>query len=592
MRKTKIVCTLGPATDEGNVLYELVAKGMNAARLNFSHGTYDDHLRRINEVKRLRTQLDKPVALLLDTRGPEIRIGTLKNGQVQLQDGAVVTITTKAITGDETCLPVNHAKITEDVKPGQKVLIDDGNIELECLSTGLDALTCKIIKGGTVKNSKGVNIPGAKLSLPYLSKKDIEDILFGVEHGVDFIAASFVSCAEDVLAIRKLLDRNLAHNVQIIAKIENMSGVNNIDEILAVSDGIMVARGDMGVEIDFEELPRIQKHIIKRAYWAGKKVITATQMLESMIHNPRPTRAEASDVANAVYDGTSAVMLSGETAVGKYPIESLMAMHRIIETTEKSINYRKRFKAIDADELTGTITDAISHATCTTAHDLNAKAIITVTKSGTTARMISKFRPACDIISCTPDEMVYRQLAMSWGVYPLMAEEKNTTDELFEYAVELAMKAGYIKNGDLTVITMGVPLGVSGSTNTLKVHIVGNLLLTGRGGIVNKSVCGNVCVCANEKEAREKFRKGDIIAIPETSNSMLDILRNASAIITETDSVDSHAEIVAYTLDIPVVVGARKALSVLKDGATVTVDAARGLVYSGDFCKDISAENS
>ena len=582
MRKTKIICTMGPATDSAEVLEAMIRSGMNVARFNFSHGEHAEHKKRMNLVRETAEKLGVPIALLLDTKGPEIRIGKLENDAVTVENGKEISLTIRDVIGNAEMLPVNYAGIVKDAKVGCTVLIDDGNIELLCNSVTEDSLRCTVMNGGTIKTKKSVNLPGVKLSMPYLSARDESDLLFGIEQGVDYIAASFVTCASDVSSIRRVLERNHAGRIQIIAKIENMEGVQNIDEILAVSDGIMVARGDMGVEISYDELPRIQKHLIKRAYCAGKRAITATQMLESMIHNPRPTRAEVSDVANAVFDGTSAIMLSGETAVGKHPVESVKAMHSIALKAEQSINYKKRFATADSEALTGTITDAISHATCTTAHDLGAAAIVTVTKTGTTARMISKFRPACDIITLTTDPIVYRQLALSWGVIPVMAEEKKTTDELFDHAVERSAATGLVKNGDLIVITLGVPVGVSGSTNTLKVHVMGNVLVSGRGHINNKRVCGTVCVCRSEAEAREKFKPGDILVIPETSNKIIDVLRSAKAIVTAADGFDSHAAIVGYTLDIPVIVGAPNAISVLKTGNLVTVDAARGIIYGGN----------
>ena len=581
VRKTKIVCTMGPATDCPEVLEEMMRAGMNVARFNFSHGEYPEHRKRMELVKKTAEKLQVPVALMLDTKGPEIRVGNLENGTVTVADGDKLELTTRSVPGSAALIPVNYPGIVRDVRAGNTVLIDDGNIELECSAVTDESLLCTVIHGGEIKTHKGVNVPGVKLSMPYVSRQDEADLLFGISQGVDYIAASFVTCAADVTAIRRILERNHAGRTQIIAKIENMEGVQNIDEILSVSDGIMVARGDMGVEISYDELPRIQKHLIKKAYRAGKRVITATQMLESMIHHPRPTRAEVSDVANAVFDGTSAIMLSGETAVGKYPVESVRAMHMIALKAERSINYKKRFDEADGDVFAGSITDAISHATCTTAHDLGAAAIVTVTKTGTTARMISKFRPACDIITLTTDPMAYRQLALSWGVFPVMAEEKTTTDDLFDHAVERAASTGLVKEGDLIVITLGVPVGVSGSTNTLKVHVLGNVMVAGRGGINNRRVCGKVCVCHSEEEARENFKPGEILVLPETSNNIIDLLRTAKAIVTAADGEDSHAAIVGYTLDIPVIVGAPTALSVLKNGVMVTVDAARGLIYSG-----------
>lgn len=472
MRKTKIVCTLGPSTDAPDVLENLMLSGMDVARLNFSHGSHPEHLKRIEMVKEMRARLGRPVSLLMDSRGPEVRIGELEGGSALLEKGGIVTLTCQKVIGNKDLLPFSYADLCYDLRLGQKILIDDGKIELVCIEKQEGDIRCRVVTGGVVKNRKSINVPDLHLNMPYLSESDKADYLFAVQNQMDFVAASFVSTAADVLEVRRYLNENGGEKIFIISKIENREGVDNIDDILAVSDGIMVARGDLGVEIPYEELPRIQKILIKKCYRAGKMVITATQMLESMIASPRPTRAEASDVANAVYDGTSAVMLSGETAAGMYPLESVRAMHTICLTTEAHIHYTKRFDEIDARELTGSITDAISHATCTTAHDLNAAAIITVTKSGKTARMISKFRPACPIIGCVTDDYAFTQLPLSWGVVPVRAQEKNTTDDLFAHAVDLAKSTGLIKAGDIVVLTAGIPLGKFSETNILKIEVV------------------------------------------------------------------------------------------------------------------------
>lgn len=470
MLKTKFICTLGPATDDETVLRDLMKTGMNVARINFSHGTYADHLKRIEPFKRIRGEFPFPVALMLDTKGPEIRVRSFENGRAELIAGREFTLRTDDKPGDADSVGVTYDKLARDVPAGSTVLIDDGLIELKVERIVRGDVVCRVVNGGTVSNNKSINIPGADINLPYISGRDRQDILFGIENGFDFIAASFVSESRDVEELRELLAQNNGKHINIIAKIENQAGVDNIDEIIAASDGIMVARGDMGVEIPFENIPSIQKLLVKKCYSAGKRVIVATQMLDSMIHNPRPTRAEITDVANAVYDGASALMLSGETAVGKYPAESLRTMVRIAAKTESSIHYKKRF---DENKFPmRNVTDAISHATCTTAHDLNAAAIITVTKSGHTARMISKFRPDCPIISAAIDETVWRQLALSWGVCPIMAEVKTSTDELFDHVVSLAVEKGLICHGDLVVITGGMPLGISGTTNILKVETV------------------------------------------------------------------------------------------------------------------------
>lgn len=472
MRKTKIVCTIGPATDSDGVLRALMLSGMNVARFNFSHGDYTTHQQRFEQVKRLREELNLPIAAMLDTKGPEIRLGRFVDDKpVQLQSGATFTLTTRDVPCTAEVASINFPKLPQDVHPGVRILIDDGLISLMVSKVSGTEILCQVEDGGTVSNHKGVNVPGVRLSMPYLSDKDRADLEFGAKMGYDFIAASFVRSSADIDYLRKFTHSLGWYDVRIIAKIENMDGVDNIDEIIDVADGIMVARGDMGVEIPFEQIPAIQKTIISKGYSAGKQVITATQMLDSMIHNPRPTRAEITDVANAIYDGTSAIMLSGETAAGKYPIEACRTMALIAETTEKDINYLSRFSKREVSACPS-VTDAISHATVTTAHDLNCKAIITVTKSGATARMISKFRPMAPILGCTTSEIGMRQMNLSWGVTPVLCQEKENTDELFDHAIDMSEKAGLIEKDDLVVITAGIPLGISGNTNMIKVHKV------------------------------------------------------------------------------------------------------------------------
>ncbi len=472
MRKTKIVCTIGPSTDDEQILRELMLGGMNVARFNFSHSTYEEHKKRFEMVEKLRTELDLPVATLLDTKGPEIRLKNFKGGKpVEIADGDEFTLTTRDVEGDSKQASVTFEHLPKDVQAGDSILINDGVIELKVKSVKGEDILCEVIHGGTLSDHKGINVPGVKLSMPYISDDDMHDLEFGAKMRYDFIAASFVRTGADVVYLRKFTQSLGWYDVRIIAKIENMDGVENIDEILAASDGVMVARGDMGVEIPFEQIPAIQKDIIHKAYNAGKVVITATQMLESMINNPRPTRAEITDVANAIYDGTSAIMLSGETAAGKFPVEAVKTMALIAETTENNINYAKRFKMRE-DTKSESVTEAISHATVTTANDLNAKAIITVTKGGGTARMLSKYRADCPIIGLTTDPTTLRQLSMSWGVIPGLIAEQTSTDDLMTAAIECALQHGWLQHGDLTVITAGVPLGVSGNTNLIKVETV------------------------------------------------------------------------------------------------------------------------
>ncbi len=579
MRKTKIICTLGPSTDNPAVLRELMLSGMDVARINMSHQNHDAHRARIEMVKTLREELHRPVAILIDTKGPEIRLGTFAE-KVTLKAGDAFTLTTVPAEGTAERASISFAGLPGDVQAGSHILIDDGLIDLLVRETTATDILCEVQNGGVVSSNKGINVPGAALSMPFMSERDKADIAFACEVEADFIAASFTRRATDVLQVRQELERHRNHSIRIIAKIENAEGVDNIDDILKVSDGIMVARGDMGVEIALEEIPSIQKTLIHKGYNAGLQVITATQMLDSMMKNPRPTRAETTDVANAIYDGTSAIMLSGETAAGAFPVEALRTMARIAERTERDINYKKRFTSRELQDAPN-VTNAISHATVTTAHDLGAKAIITVTKSGTTARMISKFRPDCPIICCTPTPSVLRQMNLSWGVIPLMAEEKTNMDELFDHAVDCAVGAGYLTSGDLVVITAGAPLGISGTTNLLKVHLVGNILVQGVGA-TPYTACGNLCVVNDEEEALRAFRPGDILVIPQTSNRILSLLREASAIITEAPGLNSHAAIVGMTLEKPVLVDAAGATCILKSGTTVTVDGERGVVLYGD----------
>lgn len=473
MRKTKIVCTIGPATDDKNIMRELMLAGMNVARFNFSHGDYETHEKRLRVVEKLRKELDLPVATLLDTKGPEIRLGKFVDDKpVEIYDGDVYVLTTEDILCDNKRGSISFKKLPRDVSIGTRILINDGVIELLAEKVTKNEITCRVIHGGTLSNNKGINVPGVKLSMPYLSESDMNDLEFGAKMGFDFIAASFVRTAADINYLRKFTHSLGWFDVRIIAKIENAEGVENIDEILEAADGIMVARGDMGVEIPFERIPAIQKELIHKGYNAGKQVITATQMLESMITNPRPTRAEITDVANAIYDGTSAIMLSGETAAGAYPVEVVKTMALIAETTENNIDYKDEFET-RRTEPNSNIAEAIAHAVVTTAHDLNAKAIITVSIGGGTARLVSKYRPSCPIICCTTGEVAQRQMNMSWGVIPLIVEEKTSTDELFSTAVETAESHGLIQDGDIVAITAGVPIGISGTTNMLKIARIG-----------------------------------------------------------------------------------------------------------------------
>lgn len=575
-RKTKIVCTLGPSTEEDIVLRELILSGMNVARLNFSHGTHESHLSNINRIKQLRRELNLPIAIMLDTRGPEIRLETFENGKAELRQGQTFTLVTQSVVGNAERASITYPELPRDLREGATILIDDGLVGMTVRSLTATEIICTVDNGGVVSDRKSVNVPDVELSMPYISRKDHDDIVFGIRQGVDFVAASFTRSAADILEIRRIFSQEGRANISIIAKIENMQGVQNIDEILRVSDGIMVARGDLGVEIPLEQVPVIQKMLIHKAYSSGKQVITATQMLDSMMKNPRPTRAEATDVANAIYDGTSAIMLSGETAAGLYPVEAVQTMARIAMCAERDINYQKRFKEREAD-LTPDVTNAISHATCTSAHDLGAAAILTVTKGGRTARMISKYRPSCPIICCTTDETVCRQLNLSWGVIPLMIEEATNTDDLFERAVQAGEAAGLLRDGELVVMTAGVPLGVSGTTNLMKVHVVGHILVTGH-GVTQQSCCGRLCVCRNGEEAIRTFKDDDILVIAQTSNTLLPLIRKASGLILEDSNPNGHGAIAGMSLNLPALIGAENATKILKSGAVVTLDAERGVV--------------
>ena len=574
MRKTKIICTIGPASESEEKLRELMLAGMNVARFNFSHGSHKEQLVKYNRVLKVRKELGLPVATLLDTKGPEIRLRDFEGGKVELVSGQQFVLTTEEIMGTAERATISYKNLKNDINVGTTILIDDGLIEMTVEEIKGEDIVCKVINGGFVSNHKGVNVPGAILSMPYISEVDLADIVFGVEHGFDFIAASFVRTREDIQEVRKIVE-DRGSKIKIIAKIENMQGVRNIDDIIRVSDGIMVARGDMGVEIPLEDVPVMQKMIIKKACEAGKIVITATQMLDSMMKHPRPTRAESTDVANAIYDGTSAIMLSGETAAGMYPIEAVKTMVRIATRTEQDINYLQRFRQ-RRTMCNPDVTNAISHATCTMAGDLSAAAIVTVTKSGRTARMISKYRPNCTIIGECLTEKVCRQLNLEWGVEPVLITEEQDASQLFEKAVDVAEAAGFVSKGELVVLTGGVPLGVSGTTNLIKVQVAGHILVTGK-GLNGKKISGNLCVCHSNEDLKS-FKDGDIIVAADTTNEMMAQMRQASALIVEAEGANCHAAIAGLSLDIPVLIAAKNALDVLKTSAYVEVDCESGVV--------------
>ena len=575
LRKTKIVCTIGPATESEALLREMINIGMNVARLNFSHGTHAEHQVKVDLIKKLRVELKQPIALLLDTKGPEVRTGDFEH-PAELIEGSSIRITNEDILGNESQFSVSYKNLHEDLKIGSQILIDDGLVALSVTEIDGKDLICRVLNGGTVSSRKSINLPETVIHLPALTKQDELDIAFAVEQGFDFIAASFVRKASDVMEIKSLLEKLGGGDVHVISKIENREGVSNFDSILAVSDGIMVARGDLGVEIPAHEVPTIQKHLIKSSYLAGKPCITATQMLDSMIRNPRPTRAEASDVANAILDGTSAIMLSGETAAGKYPLEALRMMDEIASYTEQNTHYWERFENGKIN-MTPTVANAVSHACCTTAKDLKAKAIIAVTHAGRTARLLSRFRPGCPIIATTVKEKAYYQLGLSWGVIPFHVDEIKNTDELFELGKAVAVESGVVENGDLVVVTGGTPVGMSGTTNTLKVLNIGSILAKGI-AVGRGQISGEVLLVTTETNKDRAFSGNYILVADSTDRSMIPLMRKAAAIIVEDPDDKNHAVTVGETLDIPVVYACENATRILKNGAVITIDTETGII--------------
>ncbi len=579
MRRTKIVCTIGPASDSVEVMAELIRAGMDVARFNLSHGHYPEHAPRIERLREAMRLTGQDIAVMLDTEGPEIRTGLFTGGQAYLEAGRFFTLTTEPVEGDESRAFVDHPLLARDVRPGATVLLDDGNIVLEVLEVEETEVRCRVVHGGVLRDRKKVNLPGVKVSLPSLSEKDVADLRFAARIGADYVAASFVRSADDVLAVRKVLEDHDGEAL-IIAKIESREGVQNLGDILKVCDGIMVARGDLGVEYPAEEVPLIQKEVISRCNRLGKPVITATQMLESMVEKPRPTRAEASDVANAILDGTDAVMLSAETAAGRFPVEACRMMARIAERTEQALPYQELL-ARRVEVHYRTVTEAISHATCTIAADLGAAAIVTATQSGHTARMVSKYRPRAPLIAVKKKKKVARRLRLVWGVSPIQSPFLANTDETIHRAVQVALEAGAIGRGDLVVITAGAPAGVPGTTNLVQVQTVGEVLVRGT-GIGAMSATGPVCVARGLKEAIRKFRPGDILVTVATDKEFVPLMQRAAGVVTEAGGLTSHAAVVGLNLGLPVIVGAEGATGVLQDGMRVTIDGSRGLVYSGN----------
>ncbi len=579
-KKTKIICTVGPSTDQPGVLAAMLQAGMNIARFNFSHGSHPDHARRMAMVREASRVTGMPVALMLDNKGPEMRLGLFAEGKTYLNKGQAFTLTTREVTGDNQLASVNHKLLHTELSPGDTILLSDGLISLQVESiSGQDILTT-VQNSGPISDRKRVAVPGVHVKLPILSEQDIADIRFGIEQGIDFIAASFVQCAGDILAIRKLLEEAGAQDdIHIIAKIENAAGVRRLEEILKVTDGVMVARGDLGVEIPVEEVPLVQKQIIEKCNKAGKPVITATQMLESMLTNPRPTRAEASDVANAILDGSDAIMLSGESAAGQYPVEAVQTMAKVAVRTEQSLHYDQLLLAKGSGPVQST-TEAISHASVQVAHVLGAAAVLTSTNTGYTARMVSKYRPKSAILAVTPCEKTLRRSLLYWGVYPALVPSSQNTDEMVANAVSGALATAIVKEGDLVVITAGVPVGTSGTTNLIRVHVVGDILLKGT-GIGQAAATGKVCIARSAKDITCKFQPGDVLVVKAVDEETAAYAAKAAAIVAEEGGLTSHAAIVGLSFGIPVIVGADGATDRLPDGSAVTVDAARGIVYNG-----------
>lgn len=579
MKKTKIICTIGPKSEDVKILKELMINGMNICRLNFSHGTHEEHQIRVNNIKKAREELNLPIALLLDTKGPEIRLGQLSIDEVNLKSGDIYTLTIEDILGNEKRASVSYKELPYDVEIGNTILIDDGLVEMEIIDKTSKEITCLVKNNGIIKSNKGINVPNININLPSITEKDRLDILFAIKNDFDFIAASFVRKEEDVFEIRKILDENKS-DIKIISKIESQEAVENIDSIIEASDGIMVARGDLGVEIKTELIPIIQKEIIRKCNIVGKPVVTATQMLDSMIRNPRPTRAEVTDVANAIIDGTDSIMLSGETAAGKYPIEAVKVMKNIAITTETSLEFKESIRRKNNLEQLN-ITNSISLSAKQISENLKAKAIISATSSGITPISVSKFRPMVDIIAVTFSEKIRRKLQIYWGITSVMSKKSEHTDEVIERSISSALNANLIKDGDTVVLTAGIPVGVAGTTNLIKVHTIGKILLKGQ-GIGKKSVTSTLCIINNIEELKNKFKEGDIIVTKFTDSRFVDYIGKSKGLIIEEGGLTSHAAIAAVHFGIPCIIGAKNATIVLEDNRLVTIDTIGGLVYDGD----------
>lgn len=574
-KKTKIVCTLGPSSQTPEIIENLINSGMNIARFNFSHGTHEEHKKRIDLVRNISKKSQIPIALMLDTKGPEIRLGSFENGSIIMKAGQPFTLTTRSLIGNETIASVNYKDLPKDISIGSHILLSDGLVTLSVERITDTEIHTQILNTGKMSDRKRVAIPGTILNLPAISQSDIEDILFGIDMHMDFIAASFIQKGEDIIAIRKLLEDNHS-TIKIIAKIECQTAVQNIDEIIQLSDGIMVARGDLGVEIPAEKVPTLQKMLIQKCNIAGKPVITATQMLESMCANPRPTRAETSDVANAILDGTDAIMLSGETANGLYPIEAVTTMSRVATYTEGHYPFHHQTQHYAAP----TTTESIGKGVVKIAEDLHAAAIIASTEKGSTAQMISKFRPSCPIIAVSPHKNIIRTLQLNWGVQAILSEPAKNSDEVVHTAIQSALTHHLINVGDLVVLTAGVPVGQSGSTNMIRVQVVGDILLSGT-GIGKGSAIGTVCIADTLSNLKQRFTDDCILVLKSAEPEFISYMKRAKAIVAEESGLTSEAAIIALTLGLPAVIGAKNATKILKNNDTVTVDSNRDTIFRG-----------
>lgn len=583
MTRTKIICTMGPAVNSPAKIRQLMEAGMDVARLNFSHGTHEEHLATINYLKEAREVLKKPLAIMLDTKGPEIRLGQMKDGQATLLTGQKWALVRTDELGDDTKATIRPPEVLDGLEPGTVILFDDGYISSHVIGVHSEGVIVQIDNGGIIRSRKGVNIPNASLNLPAVTEKDIADIQFGCQQDIDIIAASFVRSADHVLIIKKILTDEKKADTLVVAKIENNEGVQNFDAIVQAADGIMIARGDLGVEVPLSQVPRLQKMMIRKSYLAGKPVVTATQMLESMINNPRPTRAETSDVANAIYDSTSAVMLSGETAVGKYPVETVHVMRSIVQEAEDDFNYRAFFDQ-HAPLVYHDVPSAVTLATVKTAYTSNAKAIFAFTRGGSTARLLSRLRPKMPVIAMTENVKTYHQMAFNWGVIPYKSEPCSSLDEGFKKISDFALERQLVSNGDLVVMTAGTPFGISGTTNMMIVESIGDVLVRGHSGY-GRRIHGNVTIVLSPESKQPYAVKDQILVLAKCDESYLPLIREAAAVILQNHINDvtseKNAKKLALSLDKPVLLRADAACRILKEGQLVTLDPDKALVYKG-----------